>query len=349
MAGLFTTCAVKQNGEQGETDNSRFKNTEITYETHLSNVWQIAKAYLTAKREAPMPVKAIPVVEMTAQTINEAKDNTLFKLGHSTVLLKLQNQLVLFDPVFSERASPVQWAGPKRFHQPPITLDELPAINVVVISHDHYDHLDEAAIKQLDNKVSQYIVPRGLSKYLLDWGVSKEKIIELNWWQNTHLNGIEYIATPTQHFSGRGLFDRDQTLWASWVVRTKETNIYFSGDSGYFSGFKQIGEKYGPFDITMIETGAYNDLWSEIHMTPEESVQAHIDLQGGAVSHSAMLPIHNGTFDLALHDWYEPLERVTTSAWENSVSLSTPIVGQAIDVKKVEPMTGDSLWWRQQM
>ena len=349
MAGFFTTCAVKQNGEQGEADNSRFKNTEITYETHLSNIWQIAKAYFTTKREAPEPVKAVPVVELTAEMLDEANDNTLFKLGHSTVLLKLQNQLVLFDPVFSERASPVQWAGPKRFHQPPISIEQLPAINVVVISHDHYDHLDEAAIKQLDSKVAQFIVPKGLSKYLLDWGVSNEKIIELHWWQNTYLNGVEYIATPTQHFSGRGLFDRDKTLWASWVVRTKEMSAYFSGDSGYFSGFKQIGEKYGPFDITMIETGAYNELWSEIHMTPEESVQAHLDLQGGAVNKGVMMPIHNGTFDLALHDWYEPLERVSTSAWENSVTLSTPKVGQAVNVKQIEPASSESLWWREYM
>ena len=335
-ASLFTQCdsnAANQTNAQG-----KYENTDTNYQTGLSTIWQVLKAYIRAERAAPVPQQAVPVKALTKEHLVSLEQDTLFKLGHSSVLLSVNKQLILLDPVFSERASPVQWAGPKRFHQPPISLEELPNIDAVVISHDHYDHLDEHAIKALANKAQRFIVPLSVGKYLRKWGVADEKITELNWWQNTYFNGVELIATPTQHFSGRGVFDRDETLWASWVIRTEQTNIFFSGDSGYFSGFKTIGEKYGPFDLTMVETGAYNELWKEIHMTPEESVNAHLDLQG-----KVMMPIHNGTFDLALHDWDEPLERVSSYAKEKQVILLTPIFGEAYTIGKTPK---ENLWWQ---
>lgn len=168
--------------------------------------------------------------------------------------------------------------------------------------------------------------------------MDKAQIIERDWWRSVRLDSVTMTATPAQHFSGRGLFDRDKTLWASWVIQGQQANIFFSGDSGYFAGFKEIGERYGPFDITLIETGAYNELWSEIHMLPEQSVQAHIDLQG-----RAMIPIHNSTFDLALHDWYEPLERASVHAEKTGVTLLTPLMGEIVSVQQP---AATSAWWR---
>lgn len=255
--------------------------------------------------------------------------------------MKLGNELVLTDPVFSERASPVQWAGPKRFHQSPITIENLPRIKAVVISHDHYDHLDKASIVKLDDKVDFFVTPLKVGSHLRKWGIDGSKIIELAWWESTRVGNIKLTATPAQHFSGRGLLDRDETLWASWVIEGHGQKLFFGGDSGYFSGFKEIGEKYGPFDITMIETGAYNELWSEIHMLPEQGLQAHIDLKG-----KVMLPIHNSTFDLALHDWYEPLESIYRLANAGGVNLIVPKMGEKIPVGKIKQNVA---WWRDVM
>ena len=252
--------------------------------------------------------------------------------------MKLDGKLVMTDPVFSDRASPVQWAGPKRFHQTPITLQDLPSIDVVVISHDHYDHLDKASIKELGDKVGTFLVPLKVGQLLVNWGVPKERVVELDWWESHSVDGIEYTLTPTQHFSGRGLTDRDTTLWGSWVINAQQNKVFFSGDSGYFNGFKEIGERYGPFDFTMIETGAYNDLWSAIHMFPEQSVQAHIDVQG-----KVMMPIHNSTFDLSMHDWNEPMQRALDISEERGVTLVSPEIGQRLALAEPQPVKA---WWQ---
>jgi L-ascorbate metabolism protein UlaG (beta-lactamase superfamily) len=275
---------------------------------------------------------------MTATQLLEEQDDVIYRLGHSSVLMKLDGKLVMTDPVFSDRASPVQWAGPKRFHQTPITLQDLPSIDVVVISHDHYDHLDKASIKELGDKVGTFLVPLKVGQLLVNWGVPKERVVELDWWESHSVDGIEYTLTPTQHFSGRGLTDRDTTLWGSWVINAQQNKVFFSGDSGYFNGFKEIGERYGPFDFTMIETGAYNDLWSDIHMFPEQSVQAHIDVQG-----KVMMPIHNSTFDLSMHDWNEPMQRALDISEERGVTLVSPEIGQRLALAEPQPVKA---WWQ---
>lgn len=323
--------------------DGKFRNTNTIYKTGSENLWEVTKAYITAERKAAVPAH-IPV-ELINETALSQTDDALFRLTHSTQLLRLDNQYVLTDPVFSERASFVQWLGPKRFHKMPITIEQLPPLTAVVISHDHYDHLDRQTLKALDAKTKYFIMPLGVSSRLKGI-VSEDKIIERDWWQSVEVDSLEFIATPAQHFSGRGLFDRDETLWASWVINSSKRKVFFSGDTGYFDGFKTIGEKYGPFDLTMIETGAYNDLWSDIHMTPEESVQAHIDLQG-----TAMLPIHNSAFDLALHDWYEPLERASDAARKKDVTLLTPVFGQQIKLDGTRPDAQalpqyQNKWWR---
>lgn len=303
-----------------------------------ADMWSAIKAYFSATRVAPKPTKPIPVMDLAKGLPEKPSRSVVYRLGHSSMLIGIDGEWVLADPVFSKRASPVQWAGPKRFHPAPMNIDELPKIKAVVISHDHYDHLDKGSIKQLANKVEYFLVPKGLGAYLEKWGVQSERITELSWWESAEIGSIAFTATPTQHFSGRGLFDRNKTLWASWVITGQQANLYFSGDSGYFAGFKEIGDRLGPFDLTMVETGAYNKAWKDIHMMPEESLQAHIDLRG-----KAMMPIHNATFDLALHNWYEPLERISDLALEEGVSLVTPMFGEGVDVKA--PMT-TSAWWK---
>lgn len=319
----------------------KFSNTEINYNNSFSKIWDISAKYMKAKRQEPQPKQQLPVSRINTSDLESEAGPVLYRLGHSSILIKLDGEFILTDPVFSDRASPVQWAGPKRFHKTPITIEELPPIKAVVISHDHYDHLDKDAVVKLANKVEWFVTPLAVGERIVEWGVDADKVIEKDWWQSVELGSITLTATPTQHFSGRGLFDKDKTLWASWVIKGVQANLYFSGDSGYFGGFKEIGERYGPFDITMIETGAYNELWSEIHMLPEQSVQAHIDLKG-----KAMLPIHNSTFDLALHDWFEPLEEVKRFSEQHKVKLLTPIVGQK--VKAIEPQQTVA-WWRGMM
>lgn len=320
-------------------NNGKFVNTEKRYETDVNNLWDIAKAYIKSKRLSPKPTKVMPTENLSRDELEQGSEDVLYRLGHSTILMRLNGEFILTDPVFSDRASPVQWAGPKRFHSTPITIEALPDIKVVVISHDHYDHLDKNTIKQLSGKVEHFVTPTKVGQYLIDWGVDKSKITELNWWESAQIENFTLVATPAQHFSGRGLFDRDSTLWASWVIKTDSSNLFFSGDGGYFGGFKEIGERFGPFDITLIENGAYNEHWPDIHMMPRQSIQAHIDLKG-----KAMLPIHNSTFDLSLHDWFEPLERTYVLALENEVRLITPIFGEAVSIKNPG---NNYTWWRE--
>jgi L-ascorbate metabolism protein UlaG (beta-lactamase superfamily) len=212
----------------------------------------------------------------------------------------------------------------------------------VIISHDHYDHLNKYSVQQLNEKTKRFIVPLAVGALIAKWGVPQEKIVELDWWEEYRLDQkLTIIATPAQHFSGRGLTDRNETLWVSWVVITPSHKIFFSGDSGYFNGFKQIGEKFGPFDMTFIECGAYNKSWEQVHMFPEQTVQAHLDLKG-----KVLHPIHWATFNLALHPWYEPMERLTAAADRENIEIATPVVGETTVYKSNTP--ADS-WWQQAM
>ena len=283
------------------------------------------------------PAGEIPVQPLSRQQLLAAPDNTVYRLGHSTVLLKLRGAYFLTDPVFAERASPVQWAGPQRFHQPPISLYDLPPLKAVILSHNHYDHLDHMTVLALKDKAEHFITPLGVGDTLIEWGVPAHKVQQLNWWESTDIHGIRFVATPAQHFSGRTLRDGNQTLWASWVMLADEQRIFFSGDTGYHDGFKLIGEQYGPFDLTLMETGAYNVDWPDVHMQPEETLRAHIDLRG-----KWLLPIHNGTFDLAMHAWHEPFDRILALAWDRSISITTPEMGQPFYVQY--PSRGEA-WW----
>lgn len=343
MTAIFgsgcSSSSEKQVSHDGaRTEKGRFYNTDIRYENSFSKLLDISWEYVRANRNEAQPTVVLPVESIDREALLENESAVIYRLGHSSVLIKLDGEFFLTDPVFSERSSPVQWAGPKRFHNTPLSIDDLPKLKAIIISHDHYDHLDKASVMELADKTEWFVTPLKVGQRLIDWGINPKKVIEKDWWQSLTLGTVELTATPAQHFSGRGVMDKDETLWASWVIQGEQANLFFSGDSGYFNGFKEIGERYGPFDMTLIETGAYNELWSEIHMLPEESVQAHIDLRG-----KAMVPIHNSTFDLALHDWYEPLERAAIAAKEKGVVLLTPVMGAEVSI--VKPLLTQA-WWR---
>lgn len=315
--------------------DGKFRNTS-GIGPNYSRLGSIIKRSIFEKRIATPP-NGIPLVPMSVESLSEQPQPTIYRLGHSTVLIHDNDEYWLTDPVFSQRASLVQWAGPERFHQPPISIEDLPAIKGVVISHNHYDHLDKNALKALHHKVEHFYVPLGVEEALTDWGVPAEKITSLDWWQSVNVGNVELVATPSQHFSGRGLTDSNQTLWASWVILMPNARLFFSGDTGYFDGFKAIGEKYGPFDLTMMETGAYDKDWIGIHMLPEQSLQAHRDLKG-----RTFMPIHNGTFDLGLHDWNDPYRQVMELAGDTTVTI--PKMGQAVPVHTPPPL---EVWWEQ--
>jgi L-ascorbate metabolism protein UlaG (beta-lactamase superfamily) len=317
--------------------NGKFQNGTAIHRAGLWEGLQIGWRFLFNKPADTIPDQPVPVQALSRNDLLAAPDHSVFRLGHSTVLLKLNGLFFLTDPVFSERASPLQWAGPKRFHEAPISIAELPPIKAVILSHDHYDHLDYAAVLQLADKVEHFLTPLGVGDTLIEWGIPAAKVQQLDWWQSTVVADIRFACAPSQHFSGRGIHDGNATLWASWAILSAEVRVFFSGDSGYFPGFKEIGEKYGPFDLTLIETGAYNQHWPDVHMQPEQSLQAHLDLRG-----RQLLPIHNGTFDLSLHAWYEPLKRITELAQQHGVAISTPQMGEAVSILQA---ASGSHWW----
>lgn len=274
------------------------------------------------------PVQNIKVEKIDSVTIeNQSTDITqLTWFGHSTFLLEIDGKKILIDPMLGQTPSPISFLGAKRYsNELPIEAEKLPFIDAILISHDHYDHLDYGSIKALKDKVGRFFTPLGVGNHLISWGVTEEKITKLNWWESIEFDKINLICTPARHFSGRGLFDGATTLWCSWVIRGTKDNIYFSGDSGYDIHFKNIGDKYGPFDISLLECGQYNEDWKLLHMMPEESVQASIDLKSKVI-----LPIHWGAFTLAFHDWTEPVERLTLKATELNVPVTTPKIGEPV-------------------
>jgi len=278
------------------------------------------------------PTEPLPSRFLHPDVLTEGK---FVWLGHSTLLMKINSVVIMTDPVFN-RASPVPVIGSPFPVQNPISIDALPAVDIVMISHDHYDHLDYEAIKVLSKRVDHFFVPLGVKAHLERWGVASNNISELDWYESEIYRGVRLTLAPARHFSGRGLWDRDSTLWGSWIISSKTLNVYFSGDSGYSDAFKTIGQQYGPFDIAFLENGAYNLDWAQIHMMPEETVQASIDLNA-----RVLFPIHWSKFDLALHPWDEPAIRLAKAARNRNVAVATPLIGETFDVNNY-PATR---WW----
>lgn len=287
--------------------------------------------------EFGVPARPLPEVKPDISKFGLHSEHVkIIWFGHSSVLLNVSRKIIFIDPVFSGSASPFSFMV-KRFQKPVLDLNELPEIDYIVISHDHYDHLDKMTIKYFRDKKTEFLVPLGVGSYLRDWGIDSRRITELDWWENTKKDKIEFIAAPSQHFSGRGLFNRDSTLWASWIIKTGKISIFFSGDSGYDIHFSEIGRKYGPFDIAFIETGQYNEKWKEVHMLPEEAAQAYFDLKA-----KKYIPVHWCMFELAMHPWFQPAADIAKEADLSRIDLVTPMLGEIVTLDN-KLKTGR--WW----
>lgn len=319
-----------------------FRNPVTTRKTLPGTLWRTLWHQLRG-REERVPNAPLDVVSLTREDFEVPPASGLRAtwLGHATVLLEIDGARVLVDPVWSERASPSPRIGPKRFHRPPLPLADLPPLDVVLISHDHYDHLDMATVRSLAAREplrTRFVAPLGVGAHLERWGIAPTRLRELDWGESTDIGAITFSATPARHFSGRALRDGNRTLWASWVIAGPNHRVFHSGDTGFFEGFAGIGRKHGPFDLTLIKIGAYGPTWPDIHLTPEQALNAHALLRG-----QVLLPIHWGTFNLAFHDWFEPPERLMAAAHRAGARVVIPRPGEAVEPAFAPP---PEPWWR---
>lgn len=287
------------------------------------------------------PKNKVSIVNPNLNEFLAQKDTCSFIwLGHSSVLLNHFGTSILFDPVFYN-AAPVQFAV-KRYSPAPVLPHEIPEVDLVILSHDHYDHFDAKALQQLKFSKSVVLAPLGLKKRLSDLNIRAREIREFDWWDSIQLQDLKLTFTPAQHFSGRGIFDRNSTLWGSWCIKSGRYSLFFSGDSGYNNHFKEIGSRLGPFDLAMMETGQYNKLWKAVHMLPEESVQASLDVKA-----KYMLPIHWGAYCLSTHAWYEPADRALNHAEKLSARLVIPKMGEIVDTSTLaNGVFKNTPWWK---
>jgi len=335
------SMAVKQDG--------RFQNPVPTRVGGFSTLFKALPLLLTNKEER-VPLKPLGPFRTDPRVYATQSESGMRVtwFGHSSLLLEIDGVRLLIDPVWDERVAPTRWAGPKRFFAPTLPLQEMPAIDAVLISHDHYDHLGKATIQRLSGLEAlaraHWVTPLGVGKLLERFGVAAGRTVELDWTQSTVFAHGECAITsvPARHFSGRSLFNRFETLWASFVIKGKDHTVYYGADSGWWEGFAEIGAAYGPFDLTMLEIGAFHELWKDIHMGPDGAARAYVDL-GGPARAGLLMPIHWGLFDLALHGWRQPIERLVEVALKQGWPLFAPEPGLPTEVLALQ-----SNWWRNQ-
>lgn len=306
----------------------------------FSETMSLAYTFFTTKVVNGRPKDDLQIDKLDSTTVaNYTGKARMVWFGHSSFLLQIDGLNVLIDPMFSKVAAPHPLLGGNRFNENfPLDIEKLPQIDAVIFSHDHYDHLDYETVNKIKDKTRHFFTPLGVGTHLEAWGIQSSKITELDWWQDVKFETLTLVCTPAQHFSGRKLNTNQSTLWSSWVIQSQSDNIYFSGDSGYATHFTEIGKKYGPFDLALMECGQYNEMWPDIHMTPEETAQAGLDVQAKKI-----IPIHWAGFKLALHDWTDPIKRVKAKALELNIDIITPKIGQEINVK--DSIHNTTNWW----
>lgn len=302
---------------------------ETTMDFSLSNLPKFLHKQFCEKTDR-QPLKSLSILPLDKKEF-ESGDHSMKSIwyGHSAILMRLNYKNILIDPMFGSNASPIAPFKIKRFSEATLDLiDKFPEIDLVLISHDHYDHLDYDSILRLKNKTKQFYVALGVKRHLVSWGIDSAKITEFNWWEDSVFENIKITFTPTRHFSGRGLLDRAKSLWGGWAFKTETENIWFSGDSGYGKHFSEIGAQLGPFDFAFMECGQYNENWHQIHMYPEESVQAAIDARV-----QNMMPVHWAGFALAQHSWQEPVNRFVEKATTENLNFIVPEIGELFNSK----------------
>ncbi len=289
-----------------------------------------------SKPKTTEPQYTLPSIQTNLNTLEDDKP-TIVWFGHSSYLIKSKGKNILVDPIFSGHASPVSFFAKAFKGANTYGVKDMPTIDLLIITHDHYDHLDYETILALQPKVKKMYTSLGVGAHLEHWGIPASKIVEFDWWENQKIsNTIELTATPARHFSGRS-FTRGKTLWSAFVLKIDGYSIFIGGDSGYDSHFKKIGEQYGPFDIALLEAGQYGTNWPYIHMLPEQTIEAAKDLNA-----KILMPVHWGKFALALHDWNEPIQRIVEHAYKNQVKLTTPMIGEAVVLDSIYP---NKVWW----
>ena len=321
----------------GET----FQNPEQVPDTEMGPSMRMFWNYFFNKSEGYIPDPPLPAEPFDGSRWNGQRDLQFAWLGHTTFLIKIDDKVILTDPMFSQRAGSFGWVSPKRYSKTLASTDSLPLVDVVLITHNHPDHLDEDSIKALIPKTRHFIVPLAAGELLEEWGVSNKKIFELDWWQTKSIDGLTITAAPARHTSERGVFDKNMALWASYSIQGQKHKLYLSGDSGWFKGLYEIGERLGPFDVTFFEIGAYSNLKGqmEVHYTPEQAVKAHQVVRG-----KLMVPGGWGTFDLGLFPWHEPIERFLIEASQAEIDYLTPKIGEVVIPGKPG---GREAWWKQ--
>ncbi|MET8775826.1 MBL fold metallo-hydrolase [Nocardia sp. NPDC004654] len=326
----------------------QFHNREPSTQIVAGSVPSLLYSAFT-KRNIGRPRGVVPLQK--PQPPAEAADLAVTWYGHASALIEVDGYRILTDPVWSERVSPSPLIGPVRLHPVPVPLADLPQVDAVIISHDHYDHLDKETIRALVvGQSTPFLVPMGIGAHLRHWGVPEHRIVELDWGGSVSLaalgrerDGTDLVLTCTEarHFSGRGLV-RNTTLWASWSIVGPTRRVYFGGDTGYTKAFAEAGAALGPFDLTLLPIGAYDERWADVHMNPEEAVRAHADLCVDDPGHGLLVPIHWATFNLAFHGWSEPVHRMVDAAQRAGTSVAVPMPGQRLLPHALPPR--DS-WW----
>lgn len=325
------------NYREGEFLNRTKVEMSFTFSQYIEMIVKFFGTQPNTVPDKPLPVSKLDPTEIKNYS---GDSHRVIWFGHSAILLQIDNNNILIDPMFGDVPAPHPWLGKSRFTDGlPLEIEEMPKIDAVLFSHDHYDHLDYGSIMKLKDKVGKFYVPLGLGNHLLEWGIEADRITEMDWWSETEFENMTFVCTPAQHFSGRSISDRNSTLWASWVIKSDSASIYFSGDSGYNTHFKEIGDKYGPFDFAMMECGQYNEQWKQIHMMPEETVKAGLDLRAKLI-----MPIHWGAFKLAFHTWTDPVERLEKESQRLGLPITTPVIGIPIVLSK-PPIAPHNKWW----